>query len=435
MKKSFIPVLILIAVATVLVTRLYFVCCRLPYDSIKISPSISPHFLSEKEKTQLIIDGHHNFGFTLINKLVLQNPKTNVVISPTSLSLALSMLYQGSDGQTKINLAKVLRLGNIDNDSLNNIIYGLYSQSNTDDKVTVNINNSLWQSIKIPVLSTFSDNLQKYFRAENFSVDFKDGASVAEQANSWISGKTNGKIKGILDPANINEKTLALIINTVYFKGLWTKPFDKSLTKKDTFYANDNEKENVKMMKIEGVFEYLENNIFQAIRLPYGESEEYGMYIFLPKNNLQTFIKSLTAKNWEYWTRTMSDQATVQYNGTLIMPLLKLDYRVDNDLLLALSDMGMADAFTPKANFARMVQSSSIPYFVDQIIHKTIVEVDEKGSEAAAATAILPKSGGGNPNIIIKSFFMKVDRPFLFAISDKNGEILFLGDINRIGAQ
>ncbi len=382
--------------------------------------------LSDQEKIQRIADSHSAFGFSLMNKLMTGSQTENVIISPTSLSLALSMIYEGANGQTKTNMAKVLNIQDIPLNSLNNTLPKLYTQPMADDDVMVNIANSLWQSSSAPLLSTFVTNLKNYYHAENFTVDFNNGSLVADQVNSWVSDKTKGKINKIVDPTNFNAYTLSIIANAVYFKGHWTSPFTKSLTKSDTFHLNNGQIEQVNMMEVNGDFEYLDTKDFQAIKLPYGKSEKYGMYIFLPKGDLGKFTKSLTAEKWKSYISKLETS-----NGTLKMPSFKLDYSAISNLRDALSNLGMADAFTNKADFSGMIQKSDTPYFIDGIIHKTVIEVNEEGSEAAAATVVLPVAGGGGSPA--EPFSMTVNKPFLFAISDsKTGEMLFLGNIQKI---
>lgn len=434
-KNGFSPILILILVFAIGAVAFFFFKNDISKLSVK-APTASTSPLANDSNNpvsqtdlQKIANSHSSFGFSLLNKLISGDQTENIVISPTSLSLALSMVYEGANGQTRTNMAKVLNLQNLSDSDVNNFLLNLDDYLTSDSNTTVRIANSLWQSVSTPLITNYVSLISKYYKADNFNVDFTNGAKVADQANSWVNDKTNGKITSIVNPDSFNKYTLALIINAVYFKGRWTNEFDKSSTQTDTFYSADGTKEQVNMMAQDYFFDYYETNSFQAVRLPYGEGD-YRMDIFLPKTSLADFAKSLSAANWKAWLKNL--EPTNQLNQVnLKLPSFKLDYEAGENLKTALTTMGMGDSFTKDADFSRMVQKSSTPYYIDKIIHKATITVDEEGSEAAAATAILPASGGGSPPDHI--YTMTVNKPFLFVIENRStGEILFLGYIQKI---
>ncbi|MFQ5769298.1 MAG: serpin family protein, partial [bacterium] len=228
---------------------------------------------------------------------------------------------------------------------------------------------------------------------------------------------TNGKIEKIID--SINPNIVMFLINAIYFKGTWTYEFDKELTQDDFFTLPNDTQKSCKMMVQTGEFSYLENDDFQAIDLPYGAGE-FRMTIFLPKptKSLDALIGELNEGNWSNWLSSFSkDSVTLQF------PKFKLEYEITlNDVLKAL---GMGIAFTGQADFTRMYQPGGL--FISYVKHKTFVEVNEEGTEAAAVTVVAIMDSAGGPSNII---FMRVDRPFIFVIRERHSQtILFMGKI------
>lgn len=217
---------------------------------------------------------------------------------------------------------------------------------------------------------------------------------------------------------------LVCLLNAIYFKGTWTYEFDKNPTQEKDFTLFDQSIKKHPLMEQERKdFFYVENNDFQAVNLPYGENKRLSMYVFLPKNNLENFLTKLSIDNWSKWIKESK-----KMEGTLLLPKFKIEY--DKELKEVLIDLGMRIAFSGGADFSKMTENVSL--FIDRVIHKTFVEVDEKGTEAAAVTAVLMKKMAAPDAQIPPTFYMEVNKPFFFTICDnETGEILFMGVIKE----
>lgn len=359
-----------------------------------------------------LTDAHNELGFKMLHELTEKDSGKNVFISPTSIALALTMVYDGSSGLTKDEMRKTLEFQNlsqIDNDS-QYLVQSLSSRKN----VELSVANSIWLN-NLQLNADYKTDMEKY-DAQISTLDFSLPASVST-INNWVSDKTHGKIDSVVDSLNGYE---TIIVNAVYFKGKWKKPFEKSATREQNFTSGDGLTSMVPMMKQSGEYNYLENDEFQAIELLY--SDNISMFIFLPKlSTIEDFTQNIDSTKWEQWRSEF-----YQKDGTILLPRFKTTY--STTLNGPLKNLGMESAFSDNADFSRM---SSTPLKIDTVIHKTFVETNEEGTEAAAVTAI----GMDTTSAPLQSetFYMKVDRPFFFAIYDKQtGSILFMGTMNRI---
>jgi serpin B len=266
----------------------------------------------------------------------------------------------------------------------------------------------------------FLERNRQFYGAQVTELDFNDPASAAV-INDWVSQKTSGKIDRIID--QIDRDAILFLINAIYFKGKWTSEFKKEETKEDSFTLGDGRQKKHPMMSQSGKYDYLEGKNFQAVSLPYG-NRRLSMYIFLPAKatTLAEFQKSLTAENWEKWMEEFD-----QTPGDIAVPRFRIEYEIElNDALKA---MGMGLAFDhDRANFSKMVQSDE-QVAINRVKHKTFVEVNEEGTEAAAATSV--EVTVTSVQVPRERFRMVVDRPFFCAIRDnETGAVLFMGAIN-----
>lgn len=394
---------------------------------LSVNPSPTPiasppitELVPTKEATisGVITNAHNDFGFNIFQQLLNEDKGKNIFISPLSIHLALSMTYNGADGTTKEAMAKTLRLQQIDINQLNKDSATLINLlQNPDPKVEIAIANSIWARKGETFNPNFLETNKKYYLAKIESLDFTDSKTV-DIINSWVSDNTKGKIPTIINPP-IPPDMVMYLINAVYFKGSWTVEFDKKLTTNRSFTLNDGSKKEYPMMEQKGNFQYLENDLFQAINLPYGENKRLGMYVFLPKGNLENFVTQLTGQNWQEWLTKFLEQ-----EGTIILPKYKLEY--EKNLKDVLKELGMGIAFGDQADFSLMRENGIKDLFISEVIHKTYVDVNEEGTEAAAVTEV----GVGVTAVIPekKIFYMEVNKPFFFAIVDnKTSEILFMG--------
>ncbi|MCK4224603.1 MAG: serpin family protein [candidate division Zixibacteria bacterium] len=364
-----------------------------------------------------LIQSDNKFGLKLFREIIKEEKDSNVFISPLSVSMALGMTYNGANGETQEAMQEVLELNDLTIQEVNESYKSLIELlRGLDPKVQFQIANSIWYRQNIPVREEFIDLCNKYFDALVSGLDFDDPAAV-DTINAWVDENTNGKIEEIVD-APISDFTAMFLINAIYFKGTWTYQFDRASTKDTLFTLPDGTKKPCKMMEQRGLYNYFSNDDFEAVDLPYGDGD-FSMTIFLPyrKTNIDSLIAKFNQENLNHWLSSfLSD------SGDIYIPKFTLEYELKlNDALKAL---GMSIAFDPeRADFSKMYEIVSV--WIDEVKHKTFVEVNEEGTEAAAATAVEMSYGPGP-----LGFWMRVDRPFVFMIREnKSQTILFIGKI------
>jgi serpin B len=365
---------------------------------------------------QSLVKANRKFAFQLFSQVNQQEKQKNIFISPNSVAIALSLLYNGADGNTQEQMAQVLELSGLELAEINQAYYNLQNLLENNAEVELSIANSLWLRQGFPVASEFLANNQKYYQAEVEELDFNQ-PQAKDIINNWVAKETKNKITEIID--SIDPRDVLFLINAIYFKGIWTNQFDPNLTQNQPFYPDGKTQINHDFMSQNGQYFYLENEQFQAIKLPYGEQKSLSMYIFLPqeKINLSSFLQNLTAEKWQQWLDNFA-----QKEGFISLPKFKLEYEINlNDTLQA---MGMTDIFSNKANFSKM---TSEEVMVSEVKHKTFIEVNEEGTEAAAVTSIGVRATSIE---ITQPFRMIVDRPFFYAIQDNQTDtILFMGKV------
>jgi len=353
-----------------------------------------------------LVAANTKFGFNLFNTLSKQQPNQNIFISPTSVALALSMTYNGVSGETKQEMTKVLEFTGMTPQEINAANQNLQnSLQKNDPNVQVSIANSLWAQQGFSLKPEFLQINQQYYQANITELDFTISQEALSIINNWVSQKTQGKIDKIVEKITPDE--VLFLINAIYFKGNWETPFDRSQTTNKTFYLTDSSSKQHPMMS--------ETDTFQAVSLSYGKKGALRMYIFLPNSNtnLATFLQQLTPENWNKWMQQFR-----KIIGSIEIPRFKIEYEIElQDTLKALGMAGIFDF--SKADFSAMTDDNVA---VDSVKHKTFVEVNEEGTEAAAVTSIsLPRGS---------IFQMNVNRPFFCAIRDHTtGTILFMGTI------
>ena len=379
----------------------------------------TPLFAAVANETRREISQAHNaFGFDLFKTLVEAERNNNIFISPSSIALALSMVYNGAKGETKDAIEKTLRFKDLDISTINQQSLRLINLlKNPDPKVELSIANSVWARKGIEVRQDFLTTVRKYYNAEISTIDFKDPSAV-RTINSWISKNTKGKIPQIVE--TIPTDMVMYLINAVYFKGSWTTEFDKKLTQERLFTPANGAPKNHPLMRQTHVLPYLETETFQSVNLPHGQNKRLSMYVFLPRN-LETFIKGFDIKAWDNW---MTKYETIE--GTILLPRFKMEYA--KELRPVLTKLGMGAAFQNDADLSGISDKERSK--MSEVVHKTYVDVNEEGTEAAAATSVGRTVTSFEPQR--KTFYMEVNRPFFFAIRDnQNQEILFMGIVNN----
>lgn len=365
-----------------------------------------------------LVSANTIFGLKLYGELLKQTEGKNLFISGSSVALALAMTYNGAEAETKQAMARALELQGLSAEEVNQAFRDLNAAlANPDPKVQLQIANSLWGKKGVNFKADFLQRTKDYYNAEVAELSFND-PSAPQKINAWVKDKTNGKIDKIID--QISPDAILFLINAIYFKGKWSAEFDKAKTKDDTFTLADGRQKKHPMMNQSGNYRYLENTNFQAVSLPYG-GKRVSMYVFLPAKgaSLEAFHKSLTSENWESWMKEFKETP-----GDIALPRFKMEFEAElNDALKAL---GMGVAFDPsRANFSRMAQVVDSIY-INKVKHKSFVEVNEEGTEAAAVTSVEMRTTSiQQPR---ERFRMTVDRPFFFAIRDnQTGAVLFMG--------
>ena len=374
-----------------------------------------------KTDYEKITDSNNQLGFTVLSE-AQPNKDGNIFISPTSLFMALSMVYNGADGVTKDEMAKVLQVEGIEADELNRANASLMNLfHSSSEKIQLNIANSIWLNENYHFQDDFAKNNRDYYNAEIQEIDIFDSESP-KMINQWVKEKTNGKIEEIID-SPLDPDLVTVLINAIYFKGDWKYEFDESQTEDRPFYLKDGSTKDVPLMSLEEKLAYMENETLQAVSLPYGEENEMSMNVILPKENvdLEEFQNMLTYENWQKWTSEFQVK-----EGTLLLPKFQLEYEATlNDML---KKLGMTTAFAKGANFGKMIQEGD-PLWISQVKQKTYLDVNEKGTEAAAATSVEMVTESFNMD---GPFRMEVNRPFVIAITEnRSNTILFLGEINN----
>ena len=371
-------------------------------------------------ETKKIASAYSQFGLELIKRLEAKNDSMNIVISPASIALALTMTLNGADGETYDAMANVLKIKRMNIDEANRLNAELLDDlSAAMEGIELRIANSLWARRKIQFKKQFIETNGEFYGAVLRELDFSS-PSAPKEINEWVKEKTEGKIPSIIDRIEPND--ILFLINAIYFNGSWAREFDESLTKIEIFHSPDGETK-VPMMRRTGDFSYLEGEGFQAVMLPY-VAKRLAMFIFLPaeSSSLDEFYRNTTAERLYGWIRSMGMR-----KGEVIIPKFKFEYGAS--LKNTLSTMGMGIAFDrASADFRKMVDMRGVNAFIGDVVHKAFIDVNERGTEAAASTAV--RVGLTAVRVQPEPFTFKADRPFFFVIRDnRSGLILFAGSI------
>jgi serpin B len=261
----------------------------------------------------------------------------------------------------------------------------------------------------------FIETNQTYYSADVDLLDFSDESSV-NTINNWVSEKTHEKITEII--SFIPPDAVMYLINAIYFKGIWKYEFDEEDTETANFYLSDKGTVEVEMMKQQENFNYFSNDLMQAIELPYNDSS-YSMIILLPEDNIDNVINSLDIESWDQLISGFSVK-------DIVIRLPKFQFEYKNILNDELTDMGMGIAFSGSADFSKI--NPTFPLFISRIIHKTFVEVNEEGTEAAAVTAV--EISFTCANCGSEKIYFTVNKPFLFVIKENtSNSIVFIGKV------
>jgi serine protease inhibitor len=382
----------------------------------KETPKITLH-----KKAAEIIEADKGFGFELFREVNTLSEEDNIMISPLSVSYALGMTYNGAAETTLQAFNDVLHFGDLSAQEVNESYKDLMDQLvQLDDQVEFSIANSIWYRQGFQVLAEFIQTNKDYFDAAVKEIDFGDPHSV-DVINQWIEDKTNNKIKDMLDFIPVDAVTY--LINAIYFNAQWKYEFEKEDSYQGDFKLSDGSLHQADYMSVSGNFVYTSNEDFTAVELPYGDST-FSMVVMLPsaEKELSDLIAELDVAHWDSWFDNSS------YTGVQV-DLPKFKYEFKELLNEALTDLGLGVAFSEfEADFTRINPGGDL--YISRVIHQTFIDVQEEGTEAAAATIVEisfnSSAGGGSP------IYFKADKPFLYLIKENSsGAIVFIGKVGK----
>ncbi len=386
--------------------------CTYDKQPLVSNPQPDPSQLPESQ----FVASNNNFAFKLFQAVHRARPDSNIFISPFSVSMALGMTLNGADSTTFEQIRSVLGFENYDLQAINHTYQNYFKQlTGIDEKVVFEIANSIWYARSFAVLPSFLDVNHQFFNAQVYQADFANPQTV-NLINNWVAEKTRGKISSII--SYIPREALMYLINAIYFKGNWTYTFDPRYTQDWDFETLKEAQAPCKMMFVTKKFPHYVSERLQMVQLPYGNGH-FNMAVIVPGKaiDFSDFVDSFNCSDWQSWLKGSQIDS-----GTVGLPRIKMGFSmVLNDLL---KQMGMTDAFNPlKANFDRLSPEKGV--FINVVKHKTFLEVNEQGTEAAGVTLV------GFGRTANSDFFeMIAQRPFLFVIFEKDsGAILFMGQM------
>jgi serpin B len=367
-----------------------------------------------------------NTAFALDLYTKLKTAEGNLFFSPYSISTALAMTYAGARGNTEREMAEVLHFAMNQGDLHSSFskLQGHLNEVRKKGNIRLSIANALWAQKDYRFLRTFTDVVRKSYEAEAKNVDFRgETENVRKKINAWVEENTENKIVELLKPGTVSEDTRLILTNAIYFKGNWARQFKKSQTTEMPFKLNSAKSVMVPMMQMnKEMCKYAENTKLQILELPY-KGNDLSMVILLPRDvdGIRSLENEFSTDTLNMWLNNLHQQEVEIY-----LPKFKIEYGMS--LTDNLKEMGMVSAFNPGiADFSGMDGTKSL--YISDVVHKAFVNVDEEGTEAAAATAVtVHLSAYVERHIPV----FRADHPFIFLIRDNGtGSILFMGRISN----
>ena len=371
-----------------------------------------------EEGAQEVIDANNQFALELYTELS-KNGKENIFYSPYSISAALAMTYEGAKGETKDEIKSVFHFP--EDSTLRPNFAKIYNDINKNEEdYELRTGNALWVQKDYPFLEDYINIVVKYYGGKVSNLDFvKETEKSRQTINSFIEEQTNNKIKDLIPKGVLDYLTRLVLTNAIYFKGTWQWEFNPKNTEEVDFKITPTDIVKVPMMYMKpekAKFNYADLEDLQILELPY-KGEKISMLILLPKDNLED-IQPLTIEKLKEWKSQMKKETLDE----IYLPKFEFDTKYFMKEIL--SDMGMPTAFEMDADFSGMDGTKSL--YIKEVIHQAYVKVDEKGTEAAAATGVVMEL----TSIMPKNIF-RADHPFIFIIQQNDtGNILFLGRVN-----
>lgn len=368
--------------------------------------------------SQKIIESNNRFAFDFYKNI--QSKNENIIFSPSSISSAFAMTYAGARNNTFNEISEVFYFEK-NLEVFNSDYYNLINIKSNSKNVSLNNANSIWFEKTFKLNSEYLSTNKQYYNSSSNFVDFKNNSEKSRlQINLWVEKNTNGKIKDLLSSSSIDNSTKLVLVNALYFKGDWKTKFKKENNTTGDFQVSKRSKLNTTFMNSKITSWYYEDKYAQVIEIPYSDRNT-SLMIIVPKSFRR--IKKLKKKfNYEYYQTYISNKQKKSIN--LSMPKFKVlsEYNlVDN-----LRTMGIKDAFTGNADFSGICSNEHL--FISDAIHKAIIEIDENGTEAAAATAVVMRK----TSILLESVKVTIDKPFIYILRNNESNLIyFMGQINN----
>ena len=385
-------------------------------DTTRHITPVIPVELKKAEK----VTRDNAFTFDLLRAVRKHSKDANVFISPLSVSMALNMTLNGAVGATADEMRTALREAGYSTADIN-----AYSRElrealpRADPKTTIGIANSIWYRQGATIKAPFIEANRTFYDAEVEALDFTSPTAVST-INGWCARKTNNRIKKILE--EIPSNAFMYLINAVYFKGTWKTRFEKKRTFSTTFRRADGSTQKVQMMSLKDTFRCASSDVCDYLEMDYG-NHAFSMVIMLPKDG-KTTRDVIAAMDGKKWAETMESLILTMCYVYLPRFKAECEYKMHKQIL---PEMGMKLPFNPElADLSGMADVAGL--CITSVIHKTFVQVDEEGTEAAAVTSVGVVATGESP-----LYLYRVDKPFLFVIREKStGVILFIGEIGEV---
>jgi len=419
MTKKPIPFLLLaVLFAGVLVAGVMFLFPDQPYQPSKLDDTGST-----KQGVEVVTNANNKFAFDLYSKLA-KSEKGNIFYSPYSISAALALTYEGAKGKTAEEMKLVF--GFPESSVLRPVSASIYNGINEGAKeYELRAGNALWIQQDFPLLAEYTSTVEKYYGGKATNLDFKKNSEKSRQTiNSHIEEQTKSKIKNLIPIGFVDSMTRIVLTNAIYFKGTWQLKFDTFGTRDEDFKVSSDNVIKVPMMSMnpkDTRFNYTDTENAQIIELPY-KGDKISMLVVLPAKDLASIESTLTTKKLDEYRSNMRETRLD------LVSLPKFEFDTKYFMKDTLTALGMPMAFSKSADFSGMTGSKEL--FLDFVIHQAYLKVDEKGTEAAAATVAGEDLGAAMPGLEKELKVFKADRPFIFVIQDKDtGIILFIGKV------
>jgi serpin B len=369
-----------------------------------------------KANVEATVEAYNGFAFDLCSRY--SHGTGNILFSPYSISTALSMTFEGARGETAEEMEKVFGFLNNPSDRLPSVASIYNALNHGDHYYSLHTVNALWIQQDYQVLEEYIDYIASYYGGDANLLDF---ATKPEESrliiNKWVEDRTNKSIKDLFPAGSIDSLVRLVLTNTIYFNGDWLYEFDEDDTSVEDFYINSSKTVEVDMMNLHRTFNYVESDDLQLLELPYS-GEDVSMLVLLPKEGHMGEVEDQLSVRWLGELMDMMEESDVE----VYLPRFTFDTKYF--MMEDLAEMGMPTAFTGDADFSGITGTREL--YIDKVIHQAFIEVNEKGTEASAATGVSVRLTAALPDELFRA-----DHPFVFLIRDLDtGLILFMGRVS-----